>query len=172
MLGFPAGLGLACARAGLFEDPARAVRALNVFALYVAFPALVVRGLVASEAALPSSVGFYAVWPVTLALVLAALWLRRRRGGEVASLGLVAAFGNVAYLGLPYVEAVMGPGARGAAAIAVSVHVVGAVTVGPAVLARWGEGSREGFLGVAAKLARQPLFFVPLGEHCHQSPHQ
>jgi predicted permease len=162
LLVFPAALGFACARADLFEDPARAVRALNVFALYVAFPALVARGLVSSSAPLPGELGFYLVWPIGLALTLGCVWAWRRRGGEgAASMGLVAAFGNVAYLGLPYVEAVMGEGARGAAALAVSIHVVGAVTVGPAVLARWGSGEAAGLGEVAGRLARQPLFWAP-----------
>ena len=58
--------------------------------------------------------------------------------GTRALIALVAAFGNVSYLGLPYVEALYGAQMAGPAALAVSIHSTFAVSLGPLLLRRPG----------------------------------
>lgn len=154
----PAMLGAWSGRAGLFEDPDAALRALNAYALNIGFPALIAVSLMGASLTFPSEPGFWAIWPASLLLTLVVI----RAHPLAATLGLIACFGNVAYLGLPYVTAIYGPEIAGPAALLVSVHVIGAVTVGPWVLARWGRGKGRG--GVVARLrgvARMPLFWAP-----------
>lgn len=165
-LGFPALLGWLAARMGLLPDVRGAVRALNGYAIHFAFPALVVRGLLNAAVALPTAPLFYLVWPATFGLVLVAVvGLTRRSPVPMrATLALTAVFGNVAYLGLPYVEAVLGPEIGGPAALAVSVHVIGGVILGPVVLARWGKPAEPGAAcwGPWTRALRQPLLWAPL----------
>lgn len=155
-LGVPALLGAGCGALRLFPDPRAAVVVLNRYALYIGFPALVTRGLLLPSAVIPAEPAFWLLWPVALTLML--LGVPRARD---SALGLGMTFGNVAYLGLPYVLAVMGEGMAGPAALAVAVHVTGAVTVGPALLAR-AAGAPGGVLEVVRRVARQPLFWAPV----------
>lgn len=155
----PVALGAALGRARLFADPDAALDALNRVALHVAFPALVVATLGAPGARAAHGPAFYALVPAALALTLGAARALspRRAAGSVA---LVVAFGNTAYLGLPFVAAVLGPGALPTAAVAVAVHVALAMTVGPALLLRW--SGRAAGPALLSKLARQPLVWSPL----------
>lgn len=155
-LAVPALLGAGCGALRLFPDPKAAVVVLNRYALYVGFPALVARGLLLPSSTIPRQPAFWLLWPVALTLLLLVVPRARR-----SALGLGLAFGNVAYLGLPYVLAVMGEGMAGPAALAVAVHVTGAVTVGPAVLAR-ASGTSGGTLDIVRRIARQPLFWAPV----------
>ncbi|MGH1344727.1 MAG: AEC family transporter [Nannocystales bacterium] len=154
-LAVPAVLGGACGALRLFPDPRAAVVVLNRYALYIGFPALVTRGLLLPSAVIPHQPAFWLLWPVALTLLL--FGVPRARD---SALGLGMTFGNVAYLGLPYVLAVMGEGMAGPAALAVAVHVSGAVTVGPALLAR-ASGAGGGVREVVRRVARQPLFWAP-----------
>ncbi len=156
MLAIPAGVGALCGALRLFRDPAAAVSVLNRYALYIGFPALVTRGLLLPSTTIPQQAAFWVVWPVALVLVLVLV-----RAGRNPAVGLGVTFGNVAYLGLPYVLAVMGESIAGPAALAVAVHVTGAVTVGPALLAR-ASGSTGGAKAVAIRVARLPLFWAPM----------
>lgn len=164
-LALPALLGAIARRAAIFPDPDRAVTALNTYAITVAFPALIARGLLAAELALPDELAFYLVWPLslltTLAVARAMSATLSALAEDAGTLALVISFGNVAYLGLPYTEAVLGAPGAGAAALAVSIHVAFAVTVGPALLERWSGGRAEGITATARRLLRMPLFWAP-----------
>lgn len=155
-LAVPSVLGAGCGALRLFPDPKAAVVVLNRYALYVGFPALVARGLLLPSASIPDQPAFWLLWPVALTILLLLVPQARR-----SALGLGLAFGNVAYLGLPYVLAVMGEGMAGPAALAVAVHVTAAVTVGSAVLAN-AAGTTDGVREVASRIARQPLFWAPV----------
>lgn len=155
-LAIPALVGAGCGAVGLFPDPRAAVVALNRYALYVGFPALVARGLLLPSAVIPTQPAFWLLWPVALTLMLLGFGRARR-----SALGLGMTFGNVAYLGLPYVLAVMGEAIAGPAALAVAVHVTGAVTVGPTLLAK-ASGARGGATRVVRRVALQPLFWAPI----------
>jgi len=154
-LAVPALLGAGCGALRLFPDPRAAVVVLNRYALYIGFPALVTCGLLLPSAVIPDQPAFWLLWPVTLALML--LGVPRARD---SAMGLAMTFGNVAYLGLPYVPAVMGEGMSGPAALAVAVHVTGAVTIGPALLAK-AAGTQGGAREVLRRVAGQPLFWAP-----------
>jgi malonate transporter len=136
-----------------------AVDLLNRIALHVAFPSLVVVTLGAPSSSPAHGLAFYALVPVALlvSLGLVRLLVPARARGSVA---LVVAFGNTAYLGLPFVAAVLGPGSLPTASLAVAVHVALAMTVGPALLLRW--SGREVGPALLHKLARQPLVWSPV----------
>lgn len=168
-LALPVALGVLCARWGMFESPARAVRSLNVYALYVSFPALVAWGLLKPSSAPPAQWAFYALWPVALALWLVAVRLCARRD-ERGALAIGLSFGNVAYLGLPLLTALMGEALSGLTSWLVTVHVALAVTVGPLLGARW-SSSLEGDVPAALTTPavprwraalRSPLVWTPL----------
>ncbi len=153
----PLGLGLLAGRRGWFADPAVALDALNRFALTVAFPALVVVALASGE--LPTGPAAWLAVPVSVGLSLLPLPLVRRLGVQVGTVGLVLVFGNVAYLGLPVVEAVFGAEVMGTASLFVGLHIALSMTLGPWLLA---SGTRnEGGNGLT-RLLRQPLLWSPL----------
>ena len=155
-LALPAGVGALCGALRLFAEPRDAVAVLNRYALYIGFPALVARGLLLPSTEIPTAPAFWLLWPAALVLTLALC-----RGDRRPAVGLGVTFGNVAYLGLPYVATVMGEGVAGPAALAVAVHVTGAVTVGPILLAR-ASGRARGPGTVARAVLRLPLFWAPL----------
>lgn len=186
-LATPGVLGALAGALGLFPNPRLAIDVLNRYALSIGFPALVAYGLVDARLALPTQWAFYLLWPLTLGLVLTgvALLLRQARG----TVALVCAFGNVAYLGLPLVIAAQGDAISGAASLAVTVHVVFAVTAGPALLERWTareldaepgddraasrptQGASSPRRGIWGTLWRMPLFWAPwAGLACRALP--
>lgn len=149
-------LGALAERRRLFAEPDRAIAHLNVYALYVAFPALVYVGIADARFALPTSLGFYVLVPLALAITLGFTRVfARSAAGTVA---LVVTFGNVAYLGLPLVQRVLGDAVVGVASLAVAIHVSLSMLLGPWLLLRW-SGS-EGAAPIAAVL-RQPLTYAP-----------
>ena len=150
-------VGALCGGLRLFPKPDLAVAQLNRFALYVAFPALVYGGLADARFALPSAWLFWALVPATLLLALALL--RTFGRPHAGSLALVVAFGNVAYIGLPVVQQLLGDAATGVGALAVAIHVTLAMVFGPALLLRWSGG--DGSAPPSAVL-RQPLLWAPL----------
>lgn len=161
-LAVPAFLGALAGRAGLFRDPEEAITTLNTYALNIGFPALIVLGLVDARLALPSSPLFYLAWPICLAVMLLALRAIPTWRESLGTLSLVVVFGNVAYLGLPYVRATFGEEIGGPAALAVAIHVTGAVTLGPTVLALWSGGEEKtSARDLASRVAKQPLFWAP-----------
>jgi len=140
-----------------FRDPEGAVDALNAFALTFAFPALIFRGVMTAPGALPTQPGFWLVIPLAL---LASLALARLFFPTVAgTLALILGFGNVAYLGLPVVSAVL-EDATAIAALAVAVHVAFGLLLGPVLLLRWSGG--EGAGSSLRRVAKQPLLWSPL----------
>ncbi len=155
-LAVPALVGAACGALGLFREPRAAVAVLNRYALHVGFPALVARGLLLPSTSIPDQPAFWLLWPATLLVALIV-----SRGAARPAVGLGVTFGNVAYLGLPYALAVMGASMAGPAALAVAVHVIGAVTVGPVLLARHG-GTPRPVRAVVGSVASMPLFWAPI----------
>lgn len=162
LLAVPAALGALAAHKRLFPDTRAAITAFNLYALYLGFPALIAHGLAAPSQDLPGSPWFWALWPAALALILLGLRLSPLPPARAGSLSLVTTFGNVAYLGLPYVLAIYGPHLQGAAALAVSIHVTLAVTLGPAVLARGSQHGAPGWRALLTRVLRQPLFWAPV----------
>lgn len=158
-LALPAALGGLAGYLRVFPTPLRAVDDLNRFALYVAFPALIFRGLVDSRFALPSTPGFWLLVPAAFVVAVGLMRLVTRT--QTPTLALTLGFGNVAYLGLPLAESALGPERLGLASLAVAIHVTLGLSLGPYWLLQWsGRGGtpRESL----RRLARQPLIWAPL----------
>jgi len=173
-LALPLGLGLACARGRWLESPAlsgdQLVGALNRFALLVAFPALVVASWLdpVRPTRLEPGLGLAAILGlgggVAAALVVGARRDAPSRDARLPSRGalaLVALFGNSAYLGLPLVTALIGPGIVGRASFVVAIHVAASVTLGSVLLARDGSRALTG-RELARVLAASPLAWSPI----------
>jgi predicted permease len=159
-------LGFSAGALRWFPSPPAAIAALNRFALMLAFPALIVSGLASDSLALPAGPGFYLVHGLAASgQVLAALALTRvhealRRGrGAIA---MAALFGNIAYLGIPFATAVLGPRASGLASLAAALHIVIAMTIGPLLLLRHSGAGPRPLGSILATVARQPLVWAPL----------
>lgn len=161
--------GLAFAGLGLFEDPAAAISALNRFALYLAFPALIFANVASAELAGAGQPGFLlaSVAPTLILLGLVALvrrvWTKPEQREARAALGMGAIMGNVAYLGIPLCGAILGPAALGLASLSAAIHMVLGISLGSWSLLRGSGDAAKGGLGSAAKaVAKQPLVWAPL----------
>jgi predicted permease len=164
----PLAVGWMLGAVRLFPSPDAAVGVLNRFALYVGFPLLIVVGIADRGFSIPSEPGFWLAVPAAALLATGALWLlglaipalRPARGPLV----LTTVWGNVAYIGLPVVAAVLGKGLLGVAALAVALHVLVSMLLGPTLLLTW-SGSADGGAALRraiARVARQPLAWSPL----------
>ena len=160
-LALPGALGALAGGVGLFPKPTIAIDVLNRYALHVGFPALIAYGLFTSRAALPTTFWFWAIWPIALFILLAIIRLLPFPAHERGSLALVASFGNIAYLGLPYVVSLYGTALTAPTAIAVSLHITGAVILGPALLARWSGKAPVPWSALCVQVAKMPLFWAP-----------
>ncbi len=163
----PVVLGAWVGARGWFDAPRQLVRHLNRYAIGLAFPALVVRGLLDPTFVAPASAGVFVALPaafvVCMALAHAAAWLVPRdvwpdARTQLGVTALTAAFGNVAYLGLPLCAALLGEQVTGLAALLVSEHVVLGLLVGPALALR---ATRRGGRADWGPLLRQPLLWAP-----------
>lgn len=159
-LWIPVMIGAFAGWRGLFRDPASAIDALNRYALYVAFPCLVIKGLTTPGFQLPDSPAFWAAVPA--AFLLATLGLRLLVGARplTGTLALVTVFGNTAYLGLPFIERVFGPQLMGQASVAVSLFILFSLLFGPTLLLWWA-GDTPSPRFIAKKLIKQPLLWAP-----------
>lgn len=158
LLGFLSGVGK------LFDDPDAAVGHLNRFALYIAFPALIFVGLAKSTTPLPADWTFWVAVPLAFCIAAAPLkWVGDRAERSGGTLALLVSFGNVAYLGLPVVDVVLGHDAMGIAGLVVGAHVLLSLTVGPILLLRWsGDGEGVALGASVRKVLKQPLFWAPV----------
>lgn len=162
------------AACGLYADREEAIRVLNRYALYVAFPALIIAGLGDRSLAPPTGLGFYTVHVLSFVLVSGLAWglgSFRRLSLDRGVLVLCTVFGNIAYLGIPVIERFLGGHAAGIAALSAAVHVALAMMFGPLLFLL---GSRAaGATGTDAASAqsigetlmavlRQPLVWSPV----------
>ena len=160
VLAIPVILGLVIARAGLISDLGAAIGSLNVFSLYVGFPALIAAGILDADFALPDDVAFWLAVPLLDLILVGCCWLAGRLfERQAGSMTLVCLFGNTAYLGIPFVVSVLGERSRGPAALLVAIQVVIAVAIGPWLLVRW-SGHRAAPVSLGSIL-RQPLLWAP-----------
>lgn len=172
------GLGFLARRTGLFPRDTHV--AVNALVLYVALPALVLRvmhevpltpGLLVGAAML--WLQFLLAWAL-FALLGRAFDLPR---GVVGALVLTAGLSNTAFVGLPVIEAALGPGALG---VAVFVDQMGSfltVSTLGMVAAAWAAGKATDaramvrkvvlfppFLALVAALLLRPLHYPPFVE--------
>lgn len=76
-------------------------------------------------------------------------------------MALALSFGNVAYLGLPYVTFFVDPSLKAHTLLVTTIHVVLAVTLGPVVYARWSGVQGQSAKVVARRVLGLPLFWAP-----------
>lgn len=160
-LALPVLLGLLAGGLRLFPDPGAAIGALNRFALYIAFPALIAVGLTGVRLDVPATPAFWLVPPAAMTVTAALAWLVARGpfAGQAGTLTLAGITGNVAYIGLTLCERLLGEQVLGLASLAVALFATSALALGPALLLRWsGHGRRR---SVASLLLRQPLLWSP-----------
>ena len=132
-LSLPLLAGLVFGRTQMFESKGALV-VLTRFALVVAFPALIIASWVDPRQGIeiaPLALVLVFVGPV-IGMLAAHLMGGRHRG----SVALVALFGNSSFLGLPLVEAVVGPEGIPAASLAMIVHAALAVLIGMPLVRR------------------------------------
>lgn len=155
---------------GLFRDPDAAVDVLNRFALYVGFPLLIVVGMVDRGFTVPTELGFWIAIPAAAALctlVLAVLGLVPALRDSRGALVLTTVWGNVAYVGLPVVEGVLGGEWLGLASLAVALHVLVSMILGPTLLLAWSPAAAEvdpltALRRAVVSVLRQPLAWSPV----------
>lgn len=162
----PVAAGFGLGVVGLFRDPDAAIDALNRVALYVGFPLLIIVGLVDRDVALPAGIGFWIPIPAVALGTIGVLWAVTRLvpplREDLGPLALTAVWGNVAYVGLPVVEAVLGPAWLGVASLAVALHVLISMLMGPlALLVTRGESAADALRDAVIAVARQPLAWAP-----------
>ncbi|MEZ4265111.1 MAG: AEC family transporter [Myxococcota bacterium] len=159
-------LGVVAGGTRVFRSRPGAIDVLNGYVLYVAFPLLIVTGTADPSHEVPAHAAFYLAHIAlfaTLAAIFAAVGAAiPRLRTELGATALGAIFGNIAYVGLPFVVQVLGPSSIGYASVGVALHVALAMTLGPALLIRWQGGERRALGLVVRRLARQPLVWAPL----------
>ncbi|PVZ09475.1 hypothetical protein C8D89_106136 [Actinomycetospora cinnamomea] len=149
--------------AGRFERfGERTATVLNDLVYWVALPALIFTSVAGADlsAGIPGSalVATIAVLLVAYALGRLAARLARRPRGEANAAGLVAAWGNVGYLGIPLTVAVLGPATAFAASLTSTLHTALAIGVFLVVATLHGRGrGEEGAVALPLLLARRVL---------------
>jgi predicted permease len=159
----PVLLGAGAGMVRLFDSTESAVHHLNRYALYFAFPALVFAGIVDQRFELDAGPAFWAVVPVCLVLSLVCVRLGARMLGvsrDGGTIALVTSFGNVAYLGLPFLAQFVGPEALGVGSLAVALNVTGSMIFGPYLLLRWSGADTS--VSPFRRAVRQPLLWAPV----------
>ncbi|MEL6342231.1 MAG: AEC family transporter [Myxococcota bacterium] len=154
-------LGVIAGVLRVFSDPTAAGGVLNRYALTFAFPALMFSALAFGELALPSGLWFWSLVPVALAVALLGVRLLAPRG-QAGAMALVTAFGNVAYIGIPLSQQVLGDDVLGLAALVAGVHVIVGLSAGVWLLFAW--SPRRGDAAQAApmgRVVRLPIVWAP-----------
>ncbi len=161
LLVFPASLGYFAGRRKWFSAPSAAISVFNSYALYWAFPALMAQGMLSANFVVPGNIGFWLAIPLSQGLLVGLCWLyfaQLRPVSEPGTIALVALFGNVAFLGLPLAEELLGAQRAGLYSLIAAIHVVLAVGLGPLLLHRWSGSQTQLPL---LRLLRQPLLWAP-----------
>lgn len=160
-------LGALAGRLKVHSDPNGTIAALNKFAFYFAFPALIVAGLADPALQPPTEAGFYVAHGISFALVVLVVMtvtsISSLRGARGVVL-LCTVFGNIAYLGIPVLRQFFGEGVTGLASVSASLHVVMAMTIGPMLFYAFGnpeEGGAGGAVGALRRVVKQPLVWSP-----------
>lgn len=146
----------------VFPEPDRAVGVLNTYALKLAFPALVVVNLQDPSFSWPTEPGFWLIVPSSLLLLLGAVAALRRLPGwrpHAGTMAMTGMFGNVAYIGLPLGESVLGSALRGQLTLLVAIHVTFTLLWGPLSLVRWSGGAADP--AVLRRVFTQPIVWSP-----------
>lgn len=136
-------LGWAAARRGWL--PLESIPGLNLFVLYFALPCMLFRFAAATPIASLFDPSVFGTWLVcAVAMVALAMALTRRIGWNDAAFGgLVAAFSNSGFMGVPLLVDLLGPRAAAPAIVTLAVDMV--VTSSLCIaLSRLGEAGTQG----------------------------
>jgi len=139
--------------------PGEAVPAFNGFLLYFAVPAMLFRFAATIPFAELANARLLFAWSVAgLGVLLATVWAARRIGlglRDAAFFGLAGSVGNIGFLGVPLLVALLGERAAAPAIVAIVADLVALSTVGLAIAHRdpadgkaGGPGTREILLRV------------------------
>ena len=144
--------------------PGDAVPAFNGFLLYFAVPAMLFRFASALPFAELANGRLLVAWSgAGLAVLLATVWAGRRIGlglRDAAFFGLAGSVGNVGFLGVPLLVALMGERAAAPAIVAIVADLVALSSVGLAIAHRdpAGDGARgPGVREIAVRVLLNPL---------------
>ena len=159
-LALPLFAGLIFGRTRMFESK-DALVVLTRFALVVAFPALIIASWIDPRQGIE-------IAPLALVLVfvgplVGTLAAHLMGGPHRGSVTLVALFGNSSFLGLPLVEAVVGPAGIPAASLAMIVHAALAVLIGMPLVRRDATSDAPSVSAWGALRANPLLWAPPLG---------
>lgn len=163
-LGFLVLLGVVAGGTSLFTNANEAIATLNRYALYVAFPALIITGLTGDAFTLPIEWMFWFIVPVSMLLTASiayvAGWLPQLHASR-GTLAMVGVFGNVAYVGLPLCERIWGESILGLASLSVSLFVIFSLLIGASLLLAWAPRRGKGPSPISLIL-KQPLLWAPI----------
>lgn len=154
--------GYVAARRGAL--PQAAIPGLNTFVLYFALPCLLFRFGATTPITPYLSVGVVGVYfACALAMVSLAVFVLLRRGldwNNAAFAGLVAAFPNTGYMGVPLLVALLGTRAAAPAIVTILIDLLFTSSLCVA-LSRLGSGGTQG-AGVAARNALRGVAANPM----------
>lgn len=161
----PAALGFLCGALRLFADYRAAAAVLNRYALYVAFPVLVLGSLLRGQVTLPKDPPFYLAHVVMFAIVYSCFMVASRFSGTVKQVfrpGVFAGFfGNIGYLGIPLGAQILGNDALPLVALTASIHIFLCMTMGLSSLMIAG-GQQMDWRDAVRSVAMQPLVWAPV----------
>lgn len=151
---------------GLFPDRENAIAILNRYALYVAFPALIIAGLGNPALRPPDGIGFYLVHLLGFLVICLTAWLTgslRAFASERGTIVLCTIFGNIAYFGIPFCERLLGDEAAGIASLSAAIHVAMAMLLGPFLFLTGNKaGSEKQPSNPLWTVLKQPLVWSPI----------
>jgi malonate transporter len=128
--------------------PTEAVPAFNGFLLWFAVPAMLFRFAAGTPFHEIANYGFFAAWGISgIAVVVLVAWLARRAGQthrDAAFAGLTGAVGNLGFLGVPLLVALMGERTAAPVILAIVADLVIVSTVG-LMLAELGGATGRGW---------------------------
>jgi predicted permease len=150
---------------GLFGDRQRAITVLNRYALYIAFPALIVAGLGDPSLQPPDGIGFYLVHILGFIVVTGVAWVTGSLGalrGQRGTIVLCTIFGNIAYFGIPFCQRFLGDAAAGMASLSAAIHVAMAMLLGPLLFLLGNKKSARQSQNPVLAVLKQPLVWSPV----------
>ncbi len=142
--------------------PDQTPKVLNTWVIWVSLPALVLR--VVHQVPLDGRLvlGASALWLVFGVAAVAGV-IAVRRGADrpvVGALVLCAGLGNTSFVGLPLLEVLGGPAARGSAAVVDQLGSFFAFALGAVPFAAWLTGQSTSVGAVLGRVARFPPFWA------------
>jgi predicted permease len=149
--------------------PGESVPAFNGFLLYFAVPAMLFRFAAGTPFREIANGPLFLAWTGSgVCIVLATLLVARRAGlglRDAAFLGLVGGVGNLGYLGVPLLVALLGERAAATTIVAIATDLAVVASVGLAIAHRDPANAREGDNGlreIAKRVALNPLLAAML----------